>query len=191
VIEFGFFKQLKDFVENRASERISDKMREDLNEATFCELMTEKIKKDMEKPIWITHFQTCGYLTNPQQIDIETVHGMYDGSIAEFLEILINAMKQFCEANLENSLECVTLHEYYKLLKAEAKTRPSLKDYIHPQDAYLDYIANKSVNQAQAQALQSARLTGSVCIFCGSKNVHSKGKEWKCFDCGKRFSKHY
>lgn len=190
MIEKGFFAELKNYVENRASLKISDKMRQNLNEYTWSVLMTEKISKDMEKPIWIHAFQNEFVLTNPQQEDIVTVSEMYEGNITEFLRILINAMKQFCDANLENSKECQILHEYYKLLKAECKNRESLEGFYHSKDAYLDYIENKTANQAQAQALQSARLTGSVCIHCGSKNVHSKGSEWKCFDCGKRFSKH-
>lgn len=191
MIEFGFFKNLKDFMENRASNKISDKMRLDLNEDTYLQLMTEKISKDMEKPIWINHFQNEVVLTNPQQEDIETVHAMHDCQIIEFLRILIYALREFSEMGLETSFECLMLHEYYKLLKTEAKNRVSLKEFISPQDSYVEWCKNKTTNQAQTQQLAHTRLTGKVCVHCGSLNVKSNGNMWTCRDCKKSFRKHY
>jgi hypothetical protein len=187
----GFFQNLKAYVHSKASNKISDDMKLNLTEYTWNLLFQEKIDKIIESETWISYFGNCPYLKTPEPFDIETTTKMHDWELTEFLRILIFALKQFCENSLETSVQCLTLHEYYILLKNEALSRNSLKDCVSPQDSYVEWIKNKSTYQAQAQALQSARLTGSICIFCGSKNVHSKGKEWICWDCKRRFSKHF
>jgi hypothetical protein len=100
-------------------------------------------------------------------------------------------MREFCEANLENSFECQILHQYYLLLKTEGKNRESLNGLIHLEDGYLDYKKNKTANQKQTQDLEHTRLTGKICPNCQSSNIRSNGSMWTCRDCKKSFRKHF
>jgi hypothetical protein len=94
---------------------------------------------------------------------------------------VISALRTYIDNEQENSPKAVLLHKLYLQLKQQL----SAEIPFEAGDGFADYVASKT----ERQEFEEARETGKICIRCGSNNVHSKGAEWCCFDCGKRFRK--
>jgi len=97
---------------------------------------------------------------------------------------VISALKGFVDNDMETDPKAVLLHKLYLQLKEELRSILPLQSEC--EDGFTEYLASKS----ERRELENARQTGSVCLNCGSHDIVSKGAEWQCRDCGKRFRKH-
>ncbi|MGA3061449.1 MAG: hypothetical protein ABSD92_13925 [Candidatus Bathyarchaeia archaeon] len=98
--------------------------------------------------------------------------------------LVIEALKGFVDSELADNPKAVLLHGLYLQLRNELKAiLPFQSDC---EDGFIEYLASKD----ERTELEGARESGSICIVCGSHAVSSKGAEWVCRDCGKRFRKH-
>ena len=95
---------------------------------------------------------------------------------------VISALKGYISQERETDLKCLVLHNLYLLLKQQLSSEIPFPEG----DGFTEYINSK----AERLELENTRSTGSVCLACGSHNVHSKGAEFQCFDCEKRWRKH-
>jgi hypothetical protein len=95
--------------------------------------------------------------------------------------IIISALKSYVDNDPENP-KAEALHVHYLRLKQELSSVIPFESG----DGYLEYLGSKNVRAE----LLDARVSGSVCLRCGSHDIKSKGKEWQCKVCGKRFRKH-
>jgi hypothetical protein len=96
--------------------------------------------------------------------------------------LTIEALKGFVNNELADDPKALTLHALY--LKLKKALMPEIP--FEEGDGFLEFVASKG----QRAELEKTRETGTVCLKCGSHNIASKGKEWQCRDCGKRFRKH-
>ena len=96
--------------------------------------------------------------------------------------LVIEALKGFVNNELADDPKALTLHALY--LKLKKALMPEIP--FEEGDGFLEFVASKG----QRAELEKTRETGTVCLKCGSHNIASKGKEWQCRDCGKRFRKH-
>lgn len=96
--------------------------------------------------------------------------------------MLVESLKQFIDAHLENDPICIRLRKLHEATFMNLRTRfPELRDG----DGFQEYLEDRDGRENR----EDYRKTGSQCIFCGSENVTSYGKEWLCKSCGKRFRK--
>jgi transposase len=105
-------------------------------------------------------------------------------------EMLIEIGKWFGENTPEFEANQILEKEVSQKISAKAKAKLSVESYFLLREKLRQQILNSAVEDAQKTVEEEARLTGSVCLKCGSHNIKSKGKEWECRDCGKRFRKH-
>jgi len=143
----------------------------------------------MHETNWVAFWLECSWLTYPTTEDKEMVTNLNTWEIPDYYVVISQSLKQFVDANMEDSEQCRKLHEYYKLLKTEFNCRET--NVLPQKDAFLDYIEHKQDYQKQENLMEDARKYGNICPYCESENVRSYNQqEWKCYSCGKRFRKH-
>ncbi len=95
---------------------------------------------------------------------------------------VIESLKGYVSQERETDVKCLVLHNLYLRLKKELSSEIPFEE----EDGFLEFVASKG----QRAELEKTRETGIVCLKCGSHTIASKGAEWQCRDCGKRFRKH-
>lgn len=118
----------------------------------------------------------------------------------QFLKDLINQglsngemQKRIAERFGENTEE----FEQKQQLESEINQRisPKMRDtlslerYFMFREKIREQILGSPIEEAKKEAKENARSTGNTCIFCGRNEISSKGAEWLCKTCGKRFRK--
>ena len=68
------------------------------------------------------------------------------------------------------------------------KATLSVEAYFNLREKIRSKILDAPLEEAKKVKVEEARLTGT-CLFCGAK-CKSKGAEWYCSSCNKRFRKH-
>ena len=95
---------------------------------------------------------------------------------------VISALRSYVNNEQQDDPKCLLLHCLYLRLKKALNPEIPFEEG----DGFLEFVASKG----QRAEVEKTRETGTVCLKCGSHNIASKGKEWQCRDCGKRFRKH-
>jgi hypothetical protein len=174
--------QLHEYLHHEILARISPKMHmkyagNNLGFSAFwADVQIKVIEQTAWKPYW-------------QQMDLENstldLALLRDYDVTVLLNCMGDGLGEFIDSNQENDLVCIKLRELYNTTCAELRKRDST---FNPagKDRFEEYLAERG----DREEIDNARVTGSRCIHCGSSDVHSKGKEWQCGSCGKRFRKH-
>lgn len=98
---------------------------------------------------------------------------------ATLLEILIDTLKRFVDNEESLSEKVAVIYSKYQALKTHFP-------YLPEGDALKEFVASKG----QREEVENARETGNICPKCLGHDIASKGKEWQCRSCHKRFRKH-
>jgi hypothetical protein len=169
--------RLQERLVQQINEKISSKLKERLSEREYF------LKRDeLENQIIQSGFPFAFF----QEVTLEEIEAIRIGIIDSktLIFIVIEALKSYVDNELENDPKAVLLHKLYLQLKEEL--RSILPFQSNCEDGFTEYLASKS----ERTELENARQTGKVCLKCGSHDIVSKGAEWQCRDCGKRFRKH-
>jgi len=173
---------LEEFLMEEVNRRISPKMSMQFegNERGYFALRAEIEAKIILETAWLGFWQNCEFLEEP----LENLADFRDSELLTLNQILVQSLKAFIDAHEENNTICLMLRAMHEETVSDIRRR--FPNELGNGDGFLDYLNSRS----ESEHAESYRSSGEKCINCGSKNVHSKGAEWKCFDCGKRFSKH-
>lgn len=169
--------RLQERLVQQINEKISSKLKERLSEREYF------LKRDeLENQIIQGGFPYAFF----QESTLEEIENLNIDVLDKktLMLIVIQALKSYIDNGLENDPKAVLLHKLYLQLKEEL--RSILPFQSNCEDGFTEYLASKS----ERTEYENARQTGSVCLKCGSHNVRSKGAEWVCLDCNKRFRKH-
>lgn len=184
----GFFKTLKDTLGMMVSHRISIQARQKLSAEGYFN-KRKSIRQDIiENSNWLAFWQSRD-VASPSEEDVKTVAHLSDRGLADYYLLIMETLKQFVDADLETSDLAEKLHQYQLLLKQEINSRSTMPK-LSEQDGFLDWIQNKQAHKKHEHQIADARVTGEICIHCGSKNVGSNGNMWTCRDCKRSFRKH-
>lgn len=171
---------LRLFDELRANTRISQKAKERFANPRAYFLMRQR----EEEKVILSGFGYAFF----EESDLADIQDMQINSKIPYpfcektlMMVLIESLKSYVDAGKEDDPRSIVLHEKYLQLK----TKVSAEIPFEEGDGFADYVDSKT----ERQEFEEARETGKICIRCGSNDVHSKGAEWRCFDCGKRFRK--
>ncbi len=169
--------RLKDRLLQQVNEKLSMKLKERLSTREFfmrCD--------DLENQIIQSGFPFVFFQDEASLKEIEAINlGVIDSKT--LMLCVISALKEYIDNGLETDPKAVLLHGLYLQLRNELKAiLPFQSDC---EDGFIEYLASKS----ERVELENARQTGNVCLVCGSREIHSKGKEWIC-ENGHRFRKH-
>ena len=74
-------------------------------------------------------------------------------------------------------------------ISSKAREKMTAEQYLKRRAIIREQILHADEQAEQEAKEGEARVTGNICIKCGSHNVHSKGAEWIC-ENGHRFRKH-
>jgi hypothetical protein len=169
---------LKDRLLQQVNEKLSMKLKERLSTREFfmrCD--------DLENQIIQSGFPFVFFQDEASLEEIEAIRLNVIGSKTLML-CVISDLKGYVDNSMETDPKAVLLHGLYLQLRNELKAiLPFQSDC---EDGFIEYLASKD----ERTELEGARESGSICIVCGSHAVSSKGAEWVCRDCGKRFRKH-
>lgn len=180
----GFFKDLETEIVKRVNDKFSWQAKEQLNPESYFNKRGSEEKNIVTTESFIKFF---GRIGQPTQDDIDVMLNLDDSDLEKYHIIIFRTLIDYAKQDLENTSQCQTLHEYYKLTRQELCNRGLMQDLG---DAFLEYCQNKGQIQQHQTQIQNARVTGSICIFCQSSDVHSNGNMWTCHTCGKSFRKH-
>jgi hypothetical protein len=189
---YGFFGCLGEFLNERVNALISDKQKDNLDLLSEYAEFRAKTEENVIRNLvnWRAFFETCDFMAYPSDSDVKMACLLSDSDVMTFTVILNLALRSYIDNYEENSEKCQLLYGFYRILKEETQRRPSLSFY-QQEDGFKDFLVTRIWRHEEQRKLEDARLSGSMCIFCGSENVRSYNKqEWKCKDCGKRFRKH-
>jgi len=184
-----FFEDLNEFLIRQVNNKISQKQKAELQNLSEYASFRANLEENLVLSTnWRLIFDVQP-IELPTQKDAETVKTLSDDDLMRNIVILNHALASHIDHFEEGKPKTQILHAYYRLLKNEIAHR-NLDFYTAIGDGYQEYLEDRTDRLATAKELESARQTGSVCIFCGSKNVRSYNSEkWKCYDCGKQFRK--
>jgi hypothetical protein len=174
---------------------------ENLTDKLFLELLVNtqlspKAKERLSKPesyfqikqeVESKYIGTTGFYDFFKNASLDEIRGMsIDNQAPNFrneavlLEILINTLMRFVDDEKTLSEKAILINEKYQTLKTHFPFLPqdgnSLKEYMS--------------FKGQREEVENTRVSGSICPSCLGHNIRSKGKEWQCRSCGKRFRKH-
>ena len=170
--------RLKDRLLQQVNEKLSMKLKERLSTREFFMRCDDLENQIIQSGFPYVFFQDEATLEEIEAIKLDVINSK------TLMLCVISALKGYVDNSMETEPKAVLLHSLYLQLKNELKAiLPFQSDC---EDGFIEYLASKS----ERTEFENARSTGAMCIVCGSHNVHSKGKEWECFDCGKRFRKH-
>ena len=185
----SFFNDLKNTVDRLGNQRIPFRAREGLNSEQYFLKWAKTETKIVKETDWASFFQVCTFLTYPTPQDTQQIKIIDTEDLKEFHIIIFKGLLGFASMDLQDSTECKMLHAHYKLTRSELEHRKVFQ--LHG-DAFEFAVQNKAEIEKETETMEYARKTGDFCPYCDSKNVRSYNKlEWKCYDCGKRFRKHF
>ena len=185
----GFFEQLENFIGTMLNKKLSLVSRPD-SSILYFEKRENARSQFIVSYGWSNFWLSCEWLEFSQE-DLGIIPNLKDYELVDYMIVLSASLHQFVDRELQDSEQAQTLHQIYKALKSEIEKRPQLNELHNKPDSFLDYIENKDFIKQHEEQLSKARVTGSICIHCGSINVRSyNSQEWKCHSCGKRFRKH-
>ena len=75
------------------------------------------------------------------------------------------------------------------MISPKMRNTLSMEAYFALREKIRAKILGSPIEEAKKEAEEDARITGKTCIFCGSTEISSKGSEWLCKSCGRRFRK--
>ena len=170
--------RLKDRLLQQVNEKLSMKLKERLSTREFFMRCDDLENQIIQSGFPFVFFQDEASLEEIEAIRLNVI------SSKTLMLCVISALKGYVDNSMETEPKAVLLHSLYLQLKNELKAiLPFQSDC---EDGFIEYLASKS----ERVELENARQTGNVCLVCGSHAVSSKGAEWQCRDCGKRFRKH-
>lgn len=166
------------FLELLANTQISQKGKE-----KFSRFEDYFLKKQEAESAYI---QKIGFYDFFENQTLDEIKGMCINSVAPnfwneatLLEILIDTLKRYVDRDETLSEKGRVIHDKYLMLKNHFPFLPQ-------GDALKEFEGLKG----QREELSNMRVSGSICPSCLGHNVRSKGKEFQCFDCKKRWRKH-
>ena len=171
--------RLKDRLLQQVNEKISAKLKERLMNAREYSMKRLVIEEQIiQSGFPFVFFQDEATLSEIEAIKLDVIDKK------TLMLCVISALKGYVDNGMETEPKAVLLHGLYLQLRNELKAiLPFQSDC---EDGFIEYLASKD----ERTELEGARESGSICIVCGSHAVSSKGAEWQCRDCGKRFRKH-
>jgi hypothetical protein len=170
--------RLKDRLLQQVNEKLSMKLKERLSTREFFMRCDDLENQIIQSGFPFVFFQDEASLEEIEAIRLNVI------SSKTLMLCVISALKGYVDNSMETEPKAVLLHSLYLQLKNELKAiLPFQSDC---EDGFIEYLASKN----ERTELEGARESGSICIVCGSHAVSSKGAEWQCRDCGKRFRKH-
>lgn len=175
--EFNLEEQLQEALTREVNSRISLKARERMSTSQYF------MRRDMEENQIIESGFLFNLFENATLSEVEALTATTPVNEKTLMLSVISALRQYSNNGEETSERCVLLHNLY--LKLKKRLTSEIPDYPQ-EDGFEEFVASKT----ERAELENARVSGSVCLKCGSHNIVSKGQEWQCRDCGKRFRKH-
>lgn len=170
--------RLKDRLLQQVNEKLSMKLKERLSTREFFMRCDDLENQIIQSGFPFVFFQDEASLEEIEAIRLKVI------SSKTLMLCVISALKGYVDNGLETDPKAVLLHGLYLQLRNELKA--ILPFQFDCEDGFIEYLASKD----ERTELEGARESGSICIVCGSHAVSSKGAEWQCRDCGKRFRKH-
>jgi hypothetical protein len=165
--------------------KISEKARDRLGVKEYFALRVQKEKKIiLDSGFAFDFFEREATLEEIENLDVSarTIEGIAVDKTTLML-CTIQALKSYVGSeDLENP-KCEALHGLFLKLKEDLNPEVAFE---YEGDDFLAYLDEKELRRQK----EEARVMGSVCVFCGSEDVHSYGSMWKCSKCGKHFRKH-
>jgi hypothetical protein len=178
--ENTFAYKLKAFLTKGVNARISYKMKERYNNARMYFELRERIRENIiNSTNWVSWFEN--------EISIQELES-FDKDPSSFdpktlMLVVIEALKQYSDlVGEERNVKYSSLHRLYLSLKEKLSSSVPFES----EDGFVEYLSLKQ----HRTDLENARLTGSICPFCESKDVRSYGLNWKCGNCNREFRKH-
>jgi len=170
--------KLQDRLLQQVNEKLSMKLKERLSTREFFMRCDDLENQIIQSGFPFVFFQDEASLEEIEAIRLNVI------SSKTLMFCVISALKGYVDNSMETDPKAVLLHGLYLQLRNELKAiLPFQSDC---EDGFIEYLASKD----ERTELEGARESGSICIVCGSHAVSSKGAEWVCRDCGKRFRKH-
>lgn len=167
--------KLKESLELEVNGKLSFKAKERLNERQYF-----MHREELENQVIQSEFSYAFFNEEATLSEVEQLNpSLFD--LKTLMLIIISALRMYIDNEQENSPKAVLLHKLYLQLKQQLSAEIPFPEG----DGFIDYLASKT----ERTELEYAREKGNICIQCGSRNIHSKGKEWQCKSCGKRFRK--
>jgi ribosomal protein S27AE len=194
-LHYGFFGDLNEYLNERVNALISDKQKGNLQILREYAVHRATVEQNviMNLVDWRSHFETCCYLTYPTQQDKDVItdtNNVSDSDLMTFVVCINSALKQYVDSYEENKPNCLTLYEFYKLLKNEIENRPSMSFYTAKGDGFQDYLEARCWRHEQNRRLGQARELGNICPNCKSTtDIKSNGNMWHCSNCGYNWRK--
>jgi len=177
----GLFFNLEEHLRTQTNEQITDKMKgRHTHLESYFALREEKTERAIFKTDWRTWFEKNATLQELE--DLAKNPSMCPFDHKTLMLIVIEGLKSYADNLDEKNPKCSALHEIYLKLKSAL----SIQIPFPEGDGFEDYLNQKPQREAQ----ETARFSGEICIFCGSRNVRSCGDMWKCYSCLRKFRKH-
>lgn len=165
---------LREYLRTQVNGKISEKMKsQNQHQETYFRLRNDIETKVISETDFYTLFENVP-LTELQNQKLDERTRML---------VTIKALRDYADMNDTENPKCVYLHALYLKLK---KQLSFVVPFESSEDGFIDYLKLKP----QREEIETARFSGSVCIFCGSDKVTSYGSMWKCSNCGRTFRKH-
>ena len=168
--------KLKNRLEQQVNGQISLKAKEHLSDRQYFAKRDE-----LENQIIQSGFPYAFFSEEASLDEIEALRLNFIDRKTMML-IIISALKMYVDNELENDPKAQALHRLYLQLKQQLSSEIPFEEG----DGFTEYLASKS----ERSELENTRVSGSICPSCLGHNVHSKGAEFQCFDCKKRWRKH-
>lgn len=146
----------------------------------------EKLRNKIINGSWLRFWEKASWLKIPTKSEIEELTNY---RLMTYYHVVCVSLKELLECKLESSEQAKILHKWYLLMKQEINSRKNLPK-MPKSDSFIIDLETRNKRQKLAKKLEKARVTGNICIHCGSTNVIGWGDKWKCKDCGRYFRKH-
>jgi hypothetical protein len=168
--------RLRNRLEAQVNGQISFKFREKASTQDYFLKLDEIENKIIASNFPFAFFQNEATLSEIEGLDIDVMNQK------TLMLSVISASKSYVNNGLENDPKAQALHGVYLRLKSSLCLE--IPDYPK-EDAYLSYCEEKGLRAE----IENSRVTGSICIFCGSRSIKSNGNLWQCRDCKRSFRK--
>jgi len=172
-------KMLSEFLEKRVNQEMSFKMKL-LYESNTLEYFKKRMEIEehiLTSTDWLLYFEE--HIHEPELEDPSTLD---DSDLLTIHKVFIEVLKKAIDSHQETEPTCTKVLTLYQKTKTELESR--FADYPRG-DSFTDYLEARTEREQR----DNARISGSMCPNCGSRDITSYGDKWKCRTCRKLWRK--